>query len=356
MKNIKNLFANLIFGLILFIASFALLWWNEGNNARNIVTASYMQKNAIQIESSKIDEANNGSLVAIKGPATTDSLLKDVNIKLPETLVLKRTVEMYQWKETEHEDSNGNKRYDYTKEWSSSKIDSDFFENKSYVNPEFPIKSETFYADSAKLGAFDLTAKQIEKIAPKKELSDLPLNSKYSVENGKYYSGKNIEEPKIGDVLISYSYAPSGTNISFIGKQESNQIVPFSYKKRSNYVQYNGLFDKDEIIEKYRHGNQVLTMILRFLGWFLMFFGLKLLISPVDTLFGFIPILGKIADSISSFIIMLISLILSLITIAIAWFAYRPVISIILILISVGISYLIKQNMQKDKLNKEFIE
>ena len=347
MKDVKNAFGALIFGLILFVASFVVLWLNEGNSAKNIATASYMNKKATQIEPTKIQDSNNGSLVAATGAAIADSTLYDVNIKIPKALVLERTVEMYQLDEEKDDDSNGNTTYKYTKKWSDSKIDSDSFHDKNYRNPNFPIESMDFYADSAKLGAFDLTPDQIKRIIPEKEITDLPQNQKYSIENGKYFSGKDIQEPNIGDVLISYSYAPSGTNISFIGKQESNHIMPFSYQKRSNYVQYNGSLDKEAIIEKYKHENHVLTMALRFVGWLLMFFGLKLLTSPLELLFGFIPIFGKIASNISTFVAMLISLVLSLITIAIAWFAYRPIVSIILIVVSVGIVWVIKQKLPK---------
>ena len=348
MKKIKDIFAGLFFGFILFVFSFVLLWWNEGNSAKNIAIASYMQKNAVQINAENIQDSNNGQLVAVTGEATTDSQLKDINVELPQTLVLKRTVQMYQWEETEHEDSNGNKTYEYKKEWSAAKIDSNSFHDKKYANPEFPIESKEFYADRAKLGAFDLTSEQIRKISPEKDFEDLPKNSKYSVENGKYFSGTDIQTPNIGDVLISYSYAPSGTNISLIGQQQLNKILPFSYKGKNNHVQYNGALDKNGIIEKFKQENSLITMLLRFFGWILMFIGLKLLISPIDAIFGVIPFFGKIVDNISTFIVLLISLGLSLITIAIAWFAYRPVLSIILIAISIGIAKTVKEKLPKN--------
>ena len=350
MKNNNSIVANLLFGLILFFGSFALLWWNEGNSAKNIATASYVRKKAVQIESTQILESNNNEIVAVSGSAVTNSTLKDVNIRVPEALVLERTVKMYQWKEEQEEDSNGNDRYEYTKVWSKAKINSDHFHDKRYKNPDFPLKSKGYYADRAKLGAFDLELEQIKKIVPEEEIYDLPENKKYSIEDGRYYSGKDILSPEIGDILISYSYAPSGTKISLIGKQESNHIKPFHYKNRYNYIQYNGSLNKEEIIKRYEDENFVLTMTLRIVGWLMMFIGLKLLISPIEKIFGFVPILGQIADNISSLIIMLITLVLSLITIAIAWFVYRPFLSILLITISLGIAKIIRDK-QANKIN-----
>ena len=43
-QNVKNSFGGIILGLILFIASFALLWWNEGNSVRLIQKGDYITK------------------------------------------------------------------------------------------------------------------------------------------------------------------------------------------------------------------------------------------------------------------------------------------------------------------------
>lgn len=341
MNNIIKVFI----GFILFLASFVLLSWNEGNNARNIATASYMMKNAVQIEPTNTNNTN--SLIALTGAATTKDFLQDTNIKMPDTLVLERTVEMYQWEESDGTDSNGNTSYNYNKIWSEARIDSDSFHDKKYRNPKFPIESDSFYAQNVKLGEFDLTNYQIEKIVPEKEFTELPENKHYTVVNGEYFSGKDFQNPEIGDVLISYSYAPSGTNISFIGKQQANTVIPFEYKGRSNYVQYNGSLNKDSIIERYKHENKILTISLRVLGWLLMFIGLNLLISPLSALLGFIPLLGNIANTVSAFILMLVSLVLSLITISIAWFAYRPDFSFILISASLVLVMFIKKKLKK---------
>lgn len=349
MNNSKNIFGNIIFGLILFIGSFFLLWLNEGNNAKNLATASYMDKKAVQIDASPVSAANDNLLVAVTGKAITDNTLKDENIELPNTLVLKRTVKMYQWEEKKH-DSDGNETYEYVKSWSANKIDSDNFHDKTHINPDFPLESKNFYAQNAKFGDFNLTSGQISNIKPESDFIDLPPNSKYSVVKEQYYSGKNIQTPEIGDVLISYRYAPSGTNISIIGIQKNNQLTSFSYKNRSNFVQYNGHMNKEGIIGKYRHDNSTLTMILRLTGWLLMFIGLKMLISPIEAIFGFIPILGNIANSLVSVILALISLALSLVTIAIAWFVYRPVASIILVAVATIIMYIVKDKLPRKEI------
>ena len=63
MKNFSGFLLSVL-GIALFLGSFGLLWWNEGNNAQKISIAKYSQKNAISIEA--IDDVlsmiNDGNL------------------------------------------------------------------------------------------------------------------------------------------------------------------------------------------------------------------------------------------------------------------------------------------------------
>lgn len=343
MDSVKGVFKNLLAGVIFLIAAVLILWFNEGRNAYNIAVAAYVQKNAIQIESENIQEANNGLLVTATGKAVTNDMLQDLNIKLPETLVLSRNVKMYQWREKSNGNSDNKPKYSYVKEWSSFKIDSSNFYDQKYSNPEFPIESKRFYANNAKFGDFDLTSEQIRKITSEKKLIDLPYDENYSIQDGKYYSGKNFQSPEIGDILISYQYAPSKTPISIIGIQQGNNITPFEFKNKSNYIQYNGALDKKGIIEKFRQDNLLITMLLRLAGFILMFIAFNLLVSPIKAIFGFIPLIGNVANFLLSLVLFLCSLVLSLLVIAVAWCVYRPFVSIMLIAVVILLVMIIVQ-------------
>ena len=129
--NIKNSLSGLIFGIVLFLASFVVLWMNEGHNVTQLATASFVDKTAIEISAEKADRANDGKLIQVSGNATTDTTLTDKIISVPNTFVLKRNVEMYQWEEdvkTDTKDEMGGsttetKTYSYEKVWSSHEID-----------------------------------------------------------------------------------------------------------------------------------------------------------------------------------------------------------------------------------------
>ena len=324
----KN-FGSLVIGIILFLGAFCLLWWNEGNSAKKINIANYADKYAVEVNSNNILRENDNKLIATNGLAQTSSTLGDEFVISPNTLVLERNVKMYQW----IEDQEDGKTI-YKKDWSDTVQNSDEFEDKNYKNPHFYISSKEYIAKNATFGQYNLSEKQIEMIEPQKEFSNLKEKSEYKIIDNQYYKGRNIENPEIGDILISYNYAPSDTAISIIGEQKSDNTISSKIHKNIGaiYIQYDGKMTKDEMLEKYTNDNKMLTMGLRFLGWFLMFIGLKLFFEPLMNILNLVPLLGQLANFTTTFIFASVTFVLSLVTIAFAWFAYRPLLSLLLII------------------------
>lgn len=354
-KNLKNSLAGMIAGIILFLLSFVVLWINEGHNVNQIFKANYMEKNAVEISADKINRENDNKLVQLSGKALTDADLTDGMITVEDAFALKRIVEMYQWKEnikTETKDNLGGsttetKTYTYERVWSSQEIDSSEFKQSGYVNPKFPIQSEKIYAETGTLGAFQLTSKQTNSMNEYLKYTNLPQKSEYKISEGAYYKGIDPLKPSIGDIRIKYEYVPSGTNISIIAQQRAdNTLTNLTLKKTSVYLQQNGLKTKEEMINSFRQNNTIFTNLTRFVGWLIMFIGLNLLISPLVVLFKVVPFMEKIVGFLSTGVMFLISLLLSLLTIAIAWFAYRPALSVCLLVIIGGIAYLIKTKIK----------
>ena len=350
-QNIKNSLSGMILGLILFVASFIVLWINEGHNVAQIYKANYMAKNAVEISAESINRENDNKLIQVSGKAITDVTLTDGLITVPNAFVLKRDVEMYQWDEdveTQTQDELGGgttetKTYSYKKVWSSNQINSDNFKKPGYNNPQFPIQSKELYAESGTLGKFKLTNRQSNAMNEYSAYTNLPQKWEYKIFEGSYYKGADPLKPNIGDIRISYEYVPSGVNISIIGQQKADDtITSLTIKDSSVYLQMSGLKTKDEMVNSFRKGNQIFTNLIRLVGWLLMFIGLNMLINPLVVIFKILPFASRIVGFITSGIMFLISLALSLLTIAIAWFAYRPVMSIILLAVIGGLIYLIK--------------
>ena len=55
MKKIGNSFKGILGGLVAIVLGAVLLWWNEGNNVKNLKTTAEMSKTVINVSSDKID-------------------------------------------------------------------------------------------------------------------------------------------------------------------------------------------------------------------------------------------------------------------------------------------------------------
>jgi hypothetical protein len=144
----------ILFGFILFVVAFPLLWWNEGRSVERYNSLKEGQGIVISVSADSINPANHGKLVHTQGMATTqETLTDDVFSVSVAAIKLQRLVAMYQWKETEktetHEEVGGTKTtkktYTYTEGWSNSPISSNSFKQSSgHDNPPMLYKDQIF--------------------------------------------------------------------------------------------------------------------------------------------------------------------------------------------------------------------
>ena len=342
MKKIKDSFAGVIFGFILLIVGTCLLWWNEGNNVRNIATTNEVAKTAIEISSDKVDSSNEGKLVVVSDKLNViDENVTDTefNISL-KTANLKRTVEVYQWVQKEDTDDDGNTTYSYEKEWSEDLIDSSNFKQGGHENPSsIPYSSESFYAKDVKLGAFSLSSDQVEKLSPDKTYNAKETEAKegYNYQAEYLTNAEDIGKPQVGDIRISWSYNDwVETTVLAVQKGESFAAFTSNKGKTVNRVE-KGTLTIDQIVEKMNKENKFMKWLLRGVGALLIVFGYLSILGPISTLASFVPILGGIVGGLLGVLALLVGLVHSLIIIVIAWFRFRPVLSIVLLVVIVAL-------------------
>ena len=125
MKRVGNAFKGILGGFVFILIGIVLLWWNEGNNVRNIKTTAEMDKIVVDVPSDKVDSANEGKLVATHGKVINEEEMFDetFNVKV-QTPIMKRVVEVYQWDEDSDTDEDGHTTYSYKKVWDTDIIDS----------------------------------------------------------------------------------------------------------------------------------------------------------------------------------------------------------------------------------------
>jgi len=120
-----------ILEIILFVASFFVLYWNEGR-----VYLSQVAQKAVEIVATANNPAAEGKLVSVTGTVTSSELLGDnLYLQPGKYLAASRNVEMFAWKEN----SSTKKK---KKVGGSETITTTYSYSKGWVNN--PEKSNSF--------------------------------------------------------------------------------------------------------------------------------------------------------------------------------------------------------------------
>ena len=174
-KRLGGSLKGVLAGIVLFIAGFPVLFWNE---SRSVATAKRLDEGAgavVSVPAGKVDAANEGKLVHVSGRAATDETLADAQFGVSANAIrLARKVEVYQW--VEHSDTKrvkeGDKEkdvttYSYTQEWCEKPVDSGRFHDRGFVNPPaaLPFSDREVLASKVALGAFTLSAADVKRIS-----------------------------------------------------------------------------------------------------------------------------------------------------------------------------------------------
>ena len=352
----KKSSGGILVGIILIIVGIVLLWWNEGRTVKTTQMISEAKEEYVDVASDKISKKYNNKLIATTGTLETKGTQDDMfNIKTPGAK-LTRIVEMYQWEEKCTTNSNDVETCSYKKVWSDEVIDSNDFDDTSYTNPDsMPYESKEFYDNTAKLGKFHLNEELLSQLSTNEQVTTLDENTitqyNMTIENNKYYTNVKNNTPEIGDIRISFSYNNSGT-VSVMAVQNEEELSPFVAS--SGYKLYElreGTMNGETILSFLTEENNSLKWILRGVGTLLVIIGFAAMVAPLQRLANFIPIFGTIFGWISGVITLVLVIGISLLVIAIAWFRYRPILSICLILLAVLAIILAKKFTKKKEVN-----
>ena len=107
-----------------------------------------------------------------------------------------------------------------------------------------------------------------------------------------------------------------------------------------NYLE-DGIEDAAAMFETARTNNAIMTWLIRIGGFILMFIGLGMVFKPLSVLADVLPILGDIVEIGTGIVAFAFALVCSLVTIAVAWIFYRPLLAVVLLAIAGGIVFLV---------------
>jgi hypothetical protein len=263
---------------------------------------------------------------------------------------------MFQWKEDKETTTSKNfggseerkTTYTYSKEWSSQRNDSSRFKQRERTNPQMRYRGVTVVAKDATLGAFRPGDGVLRRLHADDTLTvDTALLDKLRqrlgqqvhVIDGQIYLGADPANPAIGDLRISYRLAKPDT-ISVLGKQTGADFAQFQTKAGDALLFVkSGSIDAAAIISQAQAENRMLTWILRAVGLVVMAIAFMMVLNPLVALADVIPLLGSVLGFGTAILGFLATAIVGPLVIAVAWFWYRPVVSIIVLAVGLAVAF-----------------
>ena len=365
-SRIADSIKGILLGGILFLIAFPVLFWNEGRAVKTAKTINEGARAAVAVSPEAVNPANEGKLVYLTGHAESRATLADpvFGVSAAQAIKLLRKVEMYQWKESSQSktekslggSSTTEATYTYTKEWSGSVVPSAQFKQAAdHVNPSaLPYQSNTVATDTVTVGVFRLTPGQITRLSVASPLAipstaALPaeLKAKFKVAGNGFYRGADAANPQVGDVRVSFEVI-NPEQVSLISKQSGSTFTPYvAHTGKTFDVLREGTFTLAALIEQEKNANSTLTWVLRVMGLLMLFFGVRLILGPLEVLADVIPLLGDLVGAGLSLVALLVAATLGAVTIAVAWIVYRPLLGVALLIVAGGLGYLIEQRVAK---------
>ena len=147
------------------------------------------------------------------------------------------------------------------------------------------------------------------------------------VTDNEVYIGRNPASPAIGDVRYTFTYVPTGLEMSIIAQVRGETFVQFK-AKNGRTISYTAMGAKtaEEMFDSARASNKTLAIILRVIGVLVVIAGLKAVLGPLSMILAFLPFLRRMVEAGLGILCFLIGLAWSLIVIGLAWLVYRPII------------------------------
>jgi len=356
-KRLMNSFGGIFIGILLIFFSLYRLGVNEANSIGQIRAIDDIAKNAVNITSNTVDNANDGKLVVVSGSLSNFTIQKDdIYNVTSDSYVLSRIVEMYQYqKKVSGSSTDAEQTITYPASWYDEHINSDDYP-ESYTNPRWPsgdgFTPVTKWADGARLGAFSVDQQQLMKLKPKNNISipaDAIMPEGYRADGN--YITNTSGSPTAGNMRV-YFQTNTAKDVTLLGRQNGSNIENYTTKNKKIVNELMaGILTKDEIVELKRTENSATTWMWRFILTALVCSGFAMIFKPVEVLLKVIPFLGKYIAGftrwVANFIGILLGVTLSLIVILLSWVLVRPVYAAILLVVVAGLIYLIVKMKRK---------
>ncbi|MBR0238485.1 MAG: hypothetical protein IJQ39_10375, partial [Thermoguttaceae bacterium] len=155
-----------------------------------------------------------------------------------------------------------------------------------------------------------------------------------------YRDGFYKGDPKklsVGDIRVSFEYIPTPSKMSLISGQQGDTFAPYQTKENKIELVAKGVKSSEEMFKSAHNANSMMCWLLRLVGFLMMFFGLKMVFEPLRVIADVVPFIGSIVGMGTGFVAFVLAAGFSLLTIAIGWVYYRPLIGIPLLIVAIAL-------------------
>ena len=362
LSRIGSSLVGVLIGMILLPCAIFLLSWNEG---RAVTAATGLKRGLstiVEVSADTVNQQNNSKLVYLNGTVSGATPAVDPWNKLSATglLRLQRKVEMYQWLERESETTSNNiggsqttqKTYTYSLGWTETAVNSAQFKVPAgHQNPAMPLKSQSFDASLVKIGAFTLDKSLVQDLTNFEAVETLTqAPAGYRVQGNLLYKGVNPDQPVLGDVRVTYS-AIAAQTYSIAAQQNNGTLTTYQDAKNDYKIVLiePGVVSAQKLFADQASTEKMITWACRVGGFLLLLIGFNLIMGPLAMLVAFLPFLQGLVGAGTFFIALGLAIPITLITIAIAWIASRPLIGGGILLLAVAATWAIRSVAIKKK-------
>lgn len=374
-SRMANSFVGIIVGICMIPGSVLLISWNEYRTVHRSRGLAEGERVVAEVaDAFEIIPTLNDRLVHVTGTATTEQTLSDPDFGvMQKALRMERQVEMFQWvehKESKTRDKLGGGRetittYKYERKWHEGRVNSESFEERSgHENPPLRYSGHSQVTDRATLGAFRLRSSLVERkmnswTTVRPELSTLlakmdeEAKQHYRIDGDQLYFSATVpiaSQPQIGDTRFQFRVVEPAP-VSVLSKQQPEEVVPFK-ATNGELIEHlaMGNVSAAEMFKSLEFENSMIAWLVRLGGWILACIGFSLIASPLRSLASIVPVFGNLVGSMTVFVSFLLGSIVTLVAIAMAWIAVRPIFAIGLLLVAGGAIYLLTRRGKSAKI------
>ena len=405
-SRVGNSFKAILWGIVLVWISIWLLAWNEKNYVEQ---KAALKEWASIVQEATVDQINpelewNEIHVSWQTSSDAEALKDNVFWVVTDDLKLKRSVEMYQWYEEEHEECHDNywwsedctTTYTYDTKWSKEAISSSrFYQTSNHENPSiWEYESNERVKEPITLWAYTLTTvfvnqlmdyktinlSEQEIVVPEKyklttgqpsqtnepttvednnnsylywdsqeNTSTVASNERFHINGNQIYIWLDPTKPAVWDLRITFSSVKPYT-VSIVWKQMGNELTSYKVSnwRNINLLSQGNVSAEDMFLEAQKE-NKIMTWIIRLIGLLLMYCGFASMFKFIETIAKVIPFLANIIWVWTGIIALGLTLIIWFVTIWIAWLVVRPIIWICCLVVAAGGIFLLSKSKKTKK-------